>query len=191
MVPRELIERLMSIHSRVVGGDEVAREEIASLLVSLLSTRLRRLRPGVDGALVEECVHDAVLDYLRTPGRFDPSRSRLDTFVAVAARRNLIDRLRHEKRPNKYEVPLDTLEEYSLPVSLPVGVDDSPRRISRLARSESEVAYLKARLHGEQRAEALARVMGLGELSLQEQRRHVKRVRDRLKRRAQRLCCGR
>jgi hypothetical protein len=186
MADEQRLARLVALHRLVLEGDAAAREQIASLLVSALCRRLRRLRPGVDGALVDECVHDGVLDYLRSPGRFDPSRSRLYTFVAMAARRNLIDRLRCLRRITGTEIPVGHPVPETIPFAAPVR-QRTTLAVSRVTRSPEERVFLQARLDGEHSSAALAKLMGLDNLSIIEQRQAVKRLRDRLRRRLRHL----
>jgi hypothetical protein len=48
--------------------------------------------------MVEECIEDAVLEYLDAPKAYDPSAGSLDGYIAAAARSKLIERKRGEER---------------------------------------------------------------------------------------------
>ncbi len=189
MPDKQRLARLAELHVHVLNGDETAREEIARLLVPLVQERMRRFARGADASLIEESVHDAILDYLFAPHSFDPSRSRLDTFVGLAARRNLIDGLRRLHRLAGREIvaghPLNETLALAVPIAEP---DDScAALVAVIARSEAERAFLNARLDGERRTDVLAKLLGMADAPTSEQRRAVKRVVDRLRIRSRRL----
>jgi CheY-like chemotaxis protein len=80
-----------SLHVRLAAGDVTARDPLLSLVWPKLMRQLRRL-PGASRETAVDATVDALMDYLRVPGAFDPSRGvPLDRFLAMAARRNFVN----------------------------------------------------------------------------------------------------
>ncbi len=84
--------------NRVAGGDPEAVEECIDTYGGLLWSIARRLFS--DKAEAEDAVQEAFIHLWQTASRFDPQRSSEKTFVAMIARRRMIDRLRRaQSRP--------------------------------------------------------------------------------------------
>lgn len=86
------------LHQRLAAGMPGARDEMARSLLTLVRPRFRRQSGRTDAAMVEECIEDAVLEYLDAPKAYDSSRGSLDGYIAAAARNKLIERQRGEQR---------------------------------------------------------------------------------------------
>ena len=94
----------MSLLQRIAAGDQSAVRSclerygglVWSLAVRLLSSR----------ADAEDAVQEVFIDLWRNAGRFDPAVASEGTFVALVARRRLIDRQRREgRRPEPLPLP--------------------------------------------------------------------------------------
>lgn len=99
MPPRPSIDArsVLRLHERVLLGDCRAADEVASHLISLAPSELRRMH-RVDAAIVAEAVEDAILDYLASPDKFNALKADLLRFIVIAASRNIADALRSERR---------------------------------------------------------------------------------------------
>jgi RNA polymerase sigma factor (sigma-70 family) len=79
---------------RVATGDGEAVRECIARWGGLVLSLARRLAPGE----AEDAVQDVFLDLWRSAARFDPAVASETTFVAMVARRRLIDRRRKNRR---------------------------------------------------------------------------------------------
>jgi hypothetical protein len=164
-------------------------------LLPLLSTLVKRGSGGVPHDQVMNAVEDALLEYCGAPSRFDSGRGvPLVMFLMVAARRNLLNSIRSKARRRAREQRLQR----ELLVMSPAHVvleDGSSRRgivaaadlqslTSDLTMAEREAIALW--LDGERRTVRLARALGVEDLPVPEQRRWLKRLKDRFRLRVRR-----
>ena len=188
------------IHERLLGRDPVAPAELANAHLVPLSKRLKVRFPNLpDETLIWDAVTDAVLGYAQNPERFDPSKSPLAAYLWMAARGDLLNALEQEKNRVNRLIPLDAVEvvpearnpsqeTHDMEV---LEADETLRSLAPQireaipdARDLDLVALLMA---GERKTEPFAAVLGITHLSTSEQRREVKRHKDRLKKRLERL----
>jgi RNA polymerase sigma-70 factor (ECF subfamily) len=85
-----------TILQRVAGGDRAAVQECIDRYGSLVHTLARRMCPA--GAEVDDAVQEAFIDLWRKADHFDPRIAEETTFVAMVARRRLIDMGRRLQR---------------------------------------------------------------------------------------------
>ena len=90
-----------SILERVAAGDPSAPAECISRFSGLVWSLARRLSSSASDA--EDAVQEIFIDLWKSAGRFDSSIASETTFVAMIARRRLIDRGRRKMR--RPEVP--------------------------------------------------------------------------------------
>ncbi len=92
--------------SRVASGDRAALEELYKAYggaVKSLASRVLR-----DEALAEDVVQDTFVGFWRSPGKYDPSRGSLRTFLLTIAHRRAVDTVRSEQARTRRElVPPD------------------------------------------------------------------------------------
>jgi len=90
--------------TRVAAGDANAVQECIDRYGNLIWTIARRMTRSATEA--EDAVQDVFIDLWKSAGRFDPSRASESAFVAMVARRRVIDHLRRaERRPQTTEMP--------------------------------------------------------------------------------------
>ncbi len=85
-----------AILKRIASGDKTAVQDCMNAYGGLIWSLARRLSPNIDDA--EDAVQEVFLDLWKNADRFDETLSSETTFVAMIARRRLIDRLRYSKR---------------------------------------------------------------------------------------------
>lgn len=195
------------LHGRCMANDPAALIEVADRhyrpLLARLASRPRFRR--TDPQLVADAVTDAVIEYVRQPGGYDPAAGRaLDAHLAMAAERNLLNLLRSEGRRKRREQ--STAADHSgpgggEPVELvcPAGNalsnesakerDDERRRLLALFADPGDRRVLELRLAGERSTAAYAAVLGVERLPAAEQRVRVKRVKDRIDKVVRRAAC--
>jgi len=93
-------ERLLEeAHARLLAGSANAPSELFELCAPHLRSIVRRSVPQlVDPAEVDTAVVDAMLDYFKEPGAFNPSRSALLTWLANKARYNALTLARGQQK---------------------------------------------------------------------------------------------
>lgn len=62
------------LHARLLEGDELAADDLATELLPLLERSLRRSFKAAPRDAIVDAVVDALVDYIRRPERFEPSR---------------------------------------------------------------------------------------------------------------------
>jgi RNA polymerase sigma-70 factor (ECF subfamily) len=93
-----------SILQRIARKDRAAVEECIETYGRLIWALARKMCPNKEEA--EDAVQEIFIDIWKNADKFDPSQSSEMTFVAMIARRRLIDRLRKFKR----QPPMEVLE---------------------------------------------------------------------------------
>jgi RNA polymerase sigma-70 factor (ECF subfamily) len=176
---------LPDLHARVVDGDRAALEAIAEDVLPRLRRELRRAFRRIADDALQDAAEDAVMDYARCPQDFDASSDEsLNQCLYRAAWRNVADSLdadvnrrKREVRYAKETVPQDTPEMSECSGSIEA---DLTRRILGLAINDAEREALGCWLTGERGTERLAQALGVAVLPILEQRRTVKRFKDRI-----------
>ena len=85
-----------SVLQRIAAGDESAVAECLSLYSGLVWTIARRFTNSQEEA--EDATQEVFVDLWKSASRFDPEKAAEKTFVAMIARRRVIDRLRKATR---------------------------------------------------------------------------------------------
>lgn len=94
-----------SILHRIVEGDKTAVHDCLNKYGGLVWSLARRMSANQDDA--EDAVQEIFVDVWKNAKRFDAAQSSETTFIAMIARRRLIDRLRYAKR----RIATDSLED--------------------------------------------------------------------------------
>jgi len=102
MVARPQPEALVDLLPRIAAGDATAVREVVTRYRGLVWSIARRSDPDH----TEDAVQEVFLDLWRAAARFDPEKASEATFVAMIARRRLIDRARHRNR-RPLDLPLE------------------------------------------------------------------------------------
>ncbi len=103
------------ILQRIADGDKTAVQDCLDIYGGLVWSLARRMcRNNADA---EDAVQDIFIEVWKNAGRFDESQSSETTFIAMIARRRLIDRLRKVTRQPDIDSLEDTLHEPSKDLS--------------------------------------------------------------------------
>ncbi len=167
-----------SLLHRIDAGDPSALEAFLDRYGALVWGLACRF--SYDQSDAQDAAQDALLAIWRSAARFDPSRSSEETFVAMMARRKLIERMRMQARstppnpaPNEVGMPASALAQHSEDVSR------AGQILADLRPDELRVLRMSV-LQGLTHAEISARIgMPVGTVKTHV-RRSLARVRDAL-----------
>jgi RNA polymerase sigma-70 factor (ECF subfamily) len=185
------------IHERLLAEDPTAPAELADAVWPTLVDKLGKGSPRLRGSgLVEDAATDALFGYIKQPGKFDPKKRGLLGFLVMAAEGDLRNALAKVKRRQLREVLLEDVEDPRLAgnkdldgraLDSALDLEKVRKSLDELFPDEADRQAVQLMLDGERSTEAYAQVWGLQTLSAEEQRREVKRNKDRVNKRLQRL----
>jgi RNA polymerase sigma-70 factor, ECF subfamily len=148
----------LSVLQRIASGDSAAVRECIDQYGALVWSLARRLsRTAADA---EDATQEIFLDIWRSAGRFDASQGSDKVFIAIIARRRLIDRL----RKTTAEPPMDPVEvlesvAWSVPGTAEASVEaeQAARALAELRPEQRQVLELGL-LHGLSQSEIAMRL---------------------------------
>jgi hypothetical protein len=189
-------EQLLTLHRALLAGDVTASVRLAELLLPALSGRFAGRRE-LDRAEVESIVGMTIATYLSQPERYDAARAPLLAYLYQDAlgdiRNEAAKRVRRREdatdddvlelvpargNPTPEDDVVDRLDPLDLPRSL---VDAAMAQVELLGDEDRE--FLRLRAEGVRSTHAYAAALGIAHLPPDQQRREVKRAKDRLDKR--------
>ena len=178
------------IHERLLSEDPTAPAELVEEALGPLTRFLEKKYPRLnDPTFVADAVTDAVIEYLKKPGRFDPTRRGLFGYLKMAAERDLQNALdKHQRRDQGAEDVEVAAAAGKIVVEPPdvvaeLHIQDVRKGVDGLFGDVKDRQMVEFILNGERSTEAFAVVLGLEGLPIGKQRSEVKRHKDRLKKR--------
>lgn len=180
---------LKHLHQQLIDGDQSVSNTLCELLLDLLSVALNRKFPQIDEDILSDCITDSIIEYLKLPSKFDPSKGpSLDSFLLMASIRNVQD---FSKKSATYSKKRDEYREF-----LQIFVAEDGRE-SNIGLEEEEFVEMKsellsvlpasadqkffeAQLNGEKDIGVYAQILGLENSSKETQKVEVKHARDRI-----------
>jgi DNA-directed RNA polymerase specialized sigma24 family protein len=185
---------LLELHRRVLAGDPSASSELFSTIhrpvVSVLvRIHSRRLLPPEDAG---DLATDALVDYLRHPGKYDPERSSLFSYLCMIAKGDALNLFQARRREREKTLRVVELSHGDRNIAdMDTCNLDAETIISRygaeLFDDEHDVQVLKLMLAGEKDTDTYASAIGLGGATQAAKNAAVKQRRDRLEKRLRRL----
>ena len=187
-------ERLVRLHQRVLRDDPVASAEVFTLLHKPIAATVRRRVGGMSWEEAGDVATDAIVKYVKSPGKFDPSKgSGLLGYLVMAAYFDALNLIRDRKaRQRKVERSVELSLERGKESLSEVRDAIDARRIMRdhghkLVVDAGDEEVLLLHLEGERDTAVYAEKLGIAHLSESEQRKIVKQRRDKLDQRMKRL----
>ena len=184
------------IHERLLTEDVTAPAELAEALLEPLLQRLARKYLRLpEPALLYDAVTDALMSYIKRPAQFDPARRTLIGFLVMAADGDLRNALAKEKRRRQKEISLEVVELGAAGGNSTVDEENSKAEnereklrqvLPRIFEDPKDLAMVELIFSGERKTTAFVEVLQLRHLPVEQQRREVKRHKDRLKKRLER-----
>lgn len=195
--------RQTELHERIVEQEPTAFAELCQVALPHLVAFLRSEFGRQDTHLHETVAIDLLLAYQRRPEQYDPQKLSLLAYLRMAARHDMLNAIdkqtRRQSRLASLEDPLVELqvggrnniqETFELDEWLQQHTDLSlPEILRRLSSELDEVdeQVLLLMLEGVRETERYADVMGLEWADVENQRREVKRAKDRVMKKLQRF----
>src|SRR5687767_8968486 len=103
-------EEGLSLHNRILAGDAKAASDLCLAYTRPLFDWLRARFPSVDEHLCQHAVHQALIDYLQRPDRYEPDRGDFRAYLCGAARGDLLNLLAREGRHRAGRVGWESVE---------------------------------------------------------------------------------
>lgn len=140
--PREKLPFVSrSLLQRVAALDEAAMQDCMNTYGGLVWSLARRLSPSPADA--EEAVQDIFVSLWKNASRFEPERMKEATFVAMIARRRLIDRWRRIQRRQETFVDVEPpAADEATPGPLDEDVQRAMQVLSTLSPDQQQVLRL-------------------------------------------------
>ncbi|WP_376793831.1 hypothetical protein [Thermogemmatispora sp.] len=198
------LRKLEAVYQRLLAGDPTAPNEFAELVLEPLLAQLQQRHPSLpDPQLLQEAVTDSLLAFLQRPERYRSERGGLWHYLVMNAEGDLRNALNRQRREQRLTLPLSSvapvpsrgnssMEEEAwrqAEARLTLSTRKRQELLKRLSTerfSPAEWPILLLMLQGERRTRVYAEKLGLAHLPLEEQRKQVKRVKDRLRLRLKR-----
>jgi RNA polymerase sigma-70 factor, ECF subfamily len=191
------------LHERLLAGDPVAPAELAERLLPLLRARLAGWAATIDDQhMVDSAVGLVIARYLADPARFDPDRGGLAAYLAMEVRGDVRNELDSRRRRRRHESPVaepvelephgrdSTVEEEALDAVDPIGVSPAAVQAARQALGELDQVdrrMLEMMAEGVRPTSVYAALLGISHLPVDVQAKAVKKHKDRLQKRLERL----
>lgn len=189
----------LDLHRRLLEQDETASAELAQRFLASLIGWLTERNSRIHADLIEEAAGDAILALIRNPQSYQPQRGGLEAYLRMSAQGDLRNILQREARHHDQRISWSAVELFDQAGKY-LGRDDDPslslrleeERTEQMAQIPDEVLVdlcetdrrvVELLLAGERKTAAYAEVMGIATLPLEDQRRCVKRTKDRLQKR--------
>lgn len=187
----------LALHLQLVAGDKTASDECVVRWLPNLIRRLSSRNPVIaarDEQLIAAAALDTLFDYTLNPDKYDPERASLGYYLFNAAQRDLINALAREKTQRR-----DAISIHSVEFFLPGGNKFEEEIIGRvdaaalMERVMEEITdpldrhMLALLLQGERTTAAYTKVLNIDHLPEHEQKAIVKRHKDRISKRLERL----
>lgn len=192
----------LSLHQRLLIDDPLATSELAEYFLPLVSKYLLQKFATLDEHLITDATISAILDYGEQPQKYDPSRRPLLGYLKMAAEGDLKNELAKQRRRNHKLVSLENVALADLAGNSNVEEEVIAKqaviaRFAQMRKNQDKVnqAVAKDKLDRDllelmtakvRKTAEYARVLGIENLPLTEQRRTVKRHQDRLRLRLKR-----
>jgi RNA polymerase sigma-70 factor (ECF subfamily) len=132
------------ILKRIAAGDKTAVQDCLNAYGGLVWSLARRMSPNTDEA--EDAVQEIFIDVWKNAARFDETQSSETTFVAMIARRRLIDRLRKiNRQPNVdslEDIPIDPINSKTRDMQMCIEAKEAAEAMKNLRPEQKQILHL-------------------------------------------------
>ena len=179
-----------AIHDRIIRDDPIAPAELAEQALPLLQSHLQQCRLEVkDPDLIDNAAIDALMSYIKNPLSFKQDKRSLLGFLRMAAEGDLRNALSKESRRQKRE-----RRDQSVELCVIAGKKESARgdldadgmrevesKLNKLFPDPRDRQLAELVIEKERSTNLFSKVLGIQHLAKEEQRKDVKRHKDRIK----------
>lgn len=191
MIDREVLNGL---HQRLLVGEVTASSELFLLVHKGLTATLRKnLGSRISWEGAADAATDAIVEYIKSPAKYDSSRSGLFGYLLLIARGDALNAARDQQTERKNHLRtvelLDGVGNTSQELDeIALDADRILRKhYSDLIHDEGDEAVLRLYLQGERETAEYANALGISGLSETEAQKVVKTRKDRIEQRLKRL----
>jgi RNA polymerase sigma factor (sigma-70 family) len=183
--------------------DPVAPSDLVVAYLEYLTNWLIARNRHVPEDVCASAAEDAILALIKNPRSYDPTKKSLTAYLRMSAHGDFLNLLKRDEK-HRYNISFEIVEES--PESRNYLWDEASDPATKLEQkltlletqgqvvnrmlanqlNAQEEAVLKLMIGGERKTEAFANVMGINEMPIEHQRRAVKQIKDRLKKRIDR-----
>lgn len=205
-IAADAVAKGRALHARLLAADPTAPADLAVAYLESLEDWLSRHNPRADPDACATAAEDAILALIKNPASYRPERQALEVYLRLSSAGDLKNLLRAEQRHSRRRADLHAVELSPVAGKYLQDVEADPARVmerreieERWARAEppipatvqdrltpEEAAVMRLMRQHERRTAIYAAVLGLTDRPAAEQRRAVKRVKDRLTKRLER-----
>ncbi|MCC6179782.1 MAG: hypothetical protein IT305_31095 [Chloroflexi bacterium] len=187
-----------ALHARLLQADPTATSDLAIRFLAPLADWLRGAFRRVDPDVLESVATDLILNLGQRPTQYDPDKGGLMAYLRMAAKADVLNALKRERRRTSHEMPLEVVElrpparntswaGASDPADAVADAADGAAIASALEHLDArDREVVRLMMQRERRTAIFADVLGVHDRPPAEQAREVKRVKDRLKKHLQR-----
>lgn len=183
------------LHERLIAGDPTASAEIAELFLPAITKRLEGAFKNLgDPHAVNTAAIDALISYFDAPAKYDSTRSQLLSYLTMSARGDLLNALKTEKR-HRLQLPISDVElseeesEYGVDLRSDTDVEQeveirlSPTwaTLEEMLPDPVDKEIILLLMFGIRETYWFAEALGVLDQPVEEQRKIVKRNKDRVK----------
>jgi RNA polymerase sigma-70 factor (ECF subfamily) len=197
-------EEACAVYGRLLRRDPTAPSDLAVAFLECLSSWLtaRSRNQSVPEDLIHEAAEDAILSLIRNPSSFRAETGDLVAYLKMSAQGDLLNRLRREAKHRQGRTSLERVEQSDqagkylgreADPSLPMQVEEHLSRTGdplpnsvRRGLTDAEARVLDLMMQGERKTSVYAQAYGIAGMESEAQRRMVKQVKDKLKKRLDR-----
>lgn len=188
----------LTLHLRLIAGDPTATLDCVERWLPWLERRLSQSQPSFasrDPHMLTTAAIDALLNYTGNPDSYDPARSSLGSYLFMSARGDLLNAMRRDRSHSTRAAPIESVELW-LPDRNNNLEENAINTVDASAIWEDVLAampdpldrhMLLLMMEGERTTKAYAAVLGIQDLPETQQRAIVKRHKDRISKRLERL----
>ncbi len=184
-----------ALYARLLAGDAPAPADFAAAYLDPLAARLQARNPRVtDPHFCTVAAGEAIIALIKNPHSYDPARRSLAGYLLMSAQGDLRNLLRQERRHSARRADWEAVELSPLAGKYLWDANGDPARIvdqheeaapppALPGLTDRELAVLALMREGERKTAVYARVLGITQRPIEEQRQLVKREKDRLQKR--------
>jgi RNA polymerase sigma-70 factor, ECF subfamily len=133
-----------AILQQIAAGDKTSVQECLRTYGGLVWSLARRMSPNLDDA--EDAVQEIFVDVWKNADKFDETKSSETTFIAMIARRRLIDRIRKVNRSPKSDsiedMPVEPQNRFDESMQVSIEAKQAAKALETLRPEQRQVLQL-------------------------------------------------